>query len=82
MKYRTLGKTNYKISEVSLGTWQLGGKWGERFDPRTAEEILEKSVETGINFIDPADVYNDGQSETAIGKFLKKAYLDELPQLR
>ncbi len=72
MKYRTLGKTNYKISEVSLGTWQLGGKWGERFDPRTAEEILEKSVETGINFIDTADVYNDGQSETAIGKFLKK----------
>lgn len=31
MKYRTLGKTGYKISEISLGTWQLGGKWGEPF---------------------------------------------------
>jgi len=72
MKYRILGKTNFKISEVSLGTWQLGGKWGKRFDPRTAEEILNKAVETGINFIDTADVYNDGHSEIAIGKFLKK----------
>jgi aryl-alcohol dehydrogenase-like predicted oxidoreductase len=72
MKYRILGKTNFKISEVSLGTWQLGGKWGESFDPRTAEEILNKAIETGINFIDTADVYNDGLSEIAIGKFLKK----------
>jgi len=72
MKYRILGKTNFKISEVSLGTWQLGGKWGEKFDPAIAEEILDKAIETGINFIDTADVYNDGQSETAIGKFLKK----------
>ena len=72
MKYRILGKTNFKISEVSLGTWQLGGKWGKRFDTRTAEEILDKAVETGVNFIDTADVYNDGLSEIAIGKFLKK----------
>ena len=72
MKYRILGKTNFKISEVSLGTWQLGGKWGESFDPHTAEEILDKAIETGINFIDTADVYNDGLSEIAIGKFLKK----------
>ncbi|MBM3706502.1 MAG: aldo/keto reductase [Actinobacteria bacterium] len=73
MKYRTLGKTDFKISEVSLGTWQLGGKWGEKFSPSTAEEIMSKAVEKGINFFDTADVYNDGQSETAIGKFLKKA---------
>lgn len=72
MKYRILGKTNFKISEISLGTWQLGGKWGEKFNPKTAEEILSKSVEKGINFIDTADVYNDGQSEISIGKFLKK----------
>ena len=72
MKYRILGKTNFRISEVSLGTWQLGGKWGEKFNPKTAEEILNKSVEKGINFIDTADVYNDGQSEISIGKLLKK----------
>lgn len=72
MKYRMLGKTGFNISEVSLGTWQLGGKWGEKFNEKTAESILNKAIETGINFIDTADVYNDGQSEISIGKFLKK----------
>lgn len=71
MKYRTLGKTGFKVSEVSLGTWQLGGKWGEKFSYDTARHILEKAVEGGINFIDTADVYNEGHSEKAIGKFLK-----------
>ena len=73
MNYRILGKTGFKISEVSLGTWQLGGKWGEKFNPKTARRILEKSVENGINFFDTADVYNNGDSEIAIGRFLKAA---------
>lgn len=73
MNYKVLGKTGFKISEVSLGTWQLGGKWGEKFNPETARQILEKSVENGINFFDTADVYNNGESEIAIGKFLKNA---------
>ncbi|MHB1347850.1 MAG: aldo/keto reductase [Candidatus Humimicrobiaceae bacterium] len=72
MKYRILGKTGFQISEVSLGTWQLGGRWGEKYDKKTAESILDKAVETGINFFDTADVYNDGLSEISIGKFLKK----------
>jgi aryl-alcohol dehydrogenase-like predicted oxidoreductase len=72
MKYRILGKTGFNISEVSLGTWQLGGKWGEEFNEKTAWSILDKAVETGINFFDTADVYNDGQSEISIGKFIKK----------
>ncbi len=72
MKYRVLGKTGFKVSEVSLGTWQLGGKWGEKFNWDTAEAILHQAVESGVNFLDTADVYNDGLSEEAIGKFLKK----------
>ncbi len=72
MKYRVLGKTGYNISEISLGTWQLGGKWGEEYDNKTAESILNKAVEKGINFFDTADVYNNGLSEISIGKFLKK----------
>jgi aryl-alcohol dehydrogenase-like predicted oxidoreductase len=72
MKYRILGKTGFNISEVSLGTWQLGGKWGEKYDEKTAQSILNKAVEAGINFFDTADVYNDGQSEISIGKFIKK----------
>ena len=72
MKYRTLGKTGFKVSEISLGTWQLGGRWGEEFNYETAETILAKAVDEGVNFIDTADVYNEGLSEKAIGKFLKK----------
>jgi len=72
MKYRILGKTDLKVSEVSLGTWQLGGKWGQDYSEKTAEEILDKALEKGINFIDTADVYNGGKSELSIGKFLKK----------
>ncbi len=71
MKYRTLGKTGFNISEVSLGTWQLGGKWGESFSEKTAFEILERGFDQGINFIDTADVYNAGMSEQVIGRFIK-----------
>ncbi len=72
MNYRKLGKTNFKISEVSLGTWQLGGKWGSPFDEKTAEATLNKAIDLGINFFDTADAYNKGKSEIAIGKVLKK----------
>jgi aryl-alcohol dehydrogenase-like predicted oxidoreductase len=71
MKYNRLGKTDFLVSEVSLGTWQLGGKWGEAFNEKTAFDILAAGVDQGINFIDTADVYNAGMSEIAIGKFLK-----------
>lgn len=71
MKYRILGKTKFKISELSLGTWQLGGKWGDKFDNSIADQILNDAIDSGINFIDTADVYNNGLSEMAIGKFLK-----------
>lgn len=71
MQYRKLGKTGFNISEISLGTWQLGGKWGSEFDFDNAEKILQTSINQGINFIDTADVYSAGLSEKAIGKFLK-----------
>lgn len=68
MNFRTLGKTNLKISEISLGTWQVGGKWGSAFSHENAENILNKAIDSGINFIDTADVYGDGESEKAVGK--------------
>jgi aryl-alcohol dehydrogenase-like predicted oxidoreductase len=71
MQFRKLGKTGFKVSEISLGTWQLGGRWGDPFSNETADSILRKSIDAGINFIDTADVYNNGFSEKAIGKFLK-----------
>ena len=71
MKYRTLGRTGFEISEISLGTWQVGGKWGEDFSHQNADEILNTAVDQGINFIDTADVYGDGESEKAVGRLVK-----------
>ncbi len=72
MKYRTLGKTGFEISEVSLGTWQLGARWGDKFDPKVAEETLNSAIDLGINFIDTADVYSDGLSEHYTAKVVKE----------
>ena len=60
------------VSEIGLGTWQLGTKWGDPFNEAEAQKILEASYESGINLIDTADIYNDGNSELAIGKFIAK----------
>ncbi len=71
MKYRTLGKTGYEISEVALGTWQVGGRWGEPFDDKRADQILNRAIDRGVNFIDTADVYGDGRSEAAVGRVVR-----------
>ena len=69
MKYRDFKGT--PIAEVGLGTWQLGSAdWGN-VDERQAFEILRAYTDAGGNFIDTADVYGMGVSETVIGKFLK-----------
>jgi len=71
MNYRKLGKTNFNISEISLGTWQVGGKWGSPFDNKTADELLNTAIDNGVNFIDTADVYENGLSETAVGRVIR-----------
>lgn len=70
MNYRIFGKTGFKVSEVSLGTWQLGSRWGDPFDEKVALDTLEAAFRSGINLFDTADIYQDGNSERAIGKFL------------
>ena len=72
MNYRTLGKTGFEVSEISLGTWQLGGKWGTDFNEGIAAETLEKAINGGVNFIDTADVYKGTESEVAVGKAIKQ----------
>jgi aryl-alcohol dehydrogenase-like predicted oxidoreductase len=71
MKFRKLGKTGFEVSEISLGTWQVGGKWGEPFSESNAEKILNLAIDSGINFIDTADVYSNGLSEKAIGRVIR-----------
>ena len=76
MKQREFKKINASVSEIGLGTWQLGTKWGEAFNPDEALKILETAAENKINFIDTADIYNDGNSEKAIGQFMKNVPTD------
>lgn len=71
MNYRTLGNSQFEISEVGLGCWQLGADWGDSPSQEKAYEILQTSVNHGVNFFDTADVYGAGQSEAYIGAFLK-----------
>lgn len=73
MKKRQFGKTGVDISEVGLGTWQLGGAdWGVLTE-KEALAILHRAVDSGISFFDTADVYGWGVSERFIGKFLREA---------
>jgi aryl-alcohol dehydrogenase-like predicted oxidoreductase len=66
---RILGKTERPVSAIGLGTWQLGGDWGE-VSETDALALLEASVEAGVTFFDTADVYGDGRSEQLIGRFV------------
>ncbi len=72
MQYRTLGKTGWKVSVIGLGTWNIGGQWGE-VDDRTALATIWKAYECGVNFFDTADAYGEppGRSEELLGKALQ-----------
>jgi aryl-alcohol dehydrogenase-like predicted oxidoreductase len=72
MNTRLFGLTNQQVSEIGLGGWQLGGTdWGALDDQR-AFDILNAAADAGVTFLDTADVYGTGRSETLIGKFLKQ----------
>jgi aryl-alcohol dehydrogenase-like predicted oxidoreductase len=67
MKYRTLGRTGFNVSEVSFGSWAIGGSWGD-VDDQTSLATLHRAIDRGVNFIDTADVYGDGRSEQLIAR--------------
>jgi len=71
MKYRELGRTGFKVSEVSFGSWAIGGTWGPVKDNESMA-ALHKALELGVNFFDTADVYGDGHSERLLGELRKK----------
>jgi aryl-alcohol dehydrogenase-like predicted oxidoreductase len=71
MNTRILGKTGYEVSEIGLGTWQLGGDFGP-VGEETAREILRTARRLEVNFWDTADVYGNGESERRIGAFKDK----------
>jgi len=71
MHYRRFGSEAIKVSEIGLGTWQLGADWGT-VDETSAQATLAAAVDAGITFLDTADIYGAGLSEERIGRFLKQ----------
>ena len=68
MKYRLLGKTGLKVSEIGFGCWGIGGgMWGSTDDDE-AVKALQAAYDNGINFFDTALVYGDGHSERLVAK--------------
>lgn len=72
MNTRSFGSTGRQVSEVGLGAWQLGGtEWGEVPEDQ-ALATLHAAAEAGVAFLDTADIYGGGRSETLIGRFLRE----------
>ncbi len=74
MKYRVLGKTGLKVSEVGFGAWAIGGNvHGNSYGPTDDNQSLaaiDRALELGCNFFDTADVYGHGHSEELLGQAL------------
>jgi myo-inositol catabolism protein IolS len=71
MNYRSLGKSNIQVSEIGFGAWAIGGdQWGPVED-KSSISAMERAIELGTNFLDTADVYGSGHSETLVAKVLK-----------
>ena len=69
MQYRTLGRTGIKVSPYALGAMMFGAIGNPDHDDSI--RIIHKALDAGINFIDTADAYSDGESEEIVGKALK-----------
>ena len=67
MKYRGLGSTGLRVSVIGVGTWQLGGEWGQRFTQQEVDQLLGRANELGVNLIDTAECYGDHLAEALIG---------------
>lgn len=76
MNYRELGRTGWKVSEISFGAWAIGGAWGDVSDTESMA-ALHSAIDSGVNFLDTADVYGDGRSERLIAQ-LKRERKDEI----
>ena len=67
MKYRRVGKSGLVVSEIAYGSWLT---FANQVELDTAGEILKRAFELGINYIDSADVYENGKAETLLGRIL------------
>ena len=78
MEYRRLGKSGLQVSALSFGSWLTFGK---QISDETAEQLMIRAYEAGINFFDNAEIYARGQSEIVMGKILEKLGWDRTSYL-
>src|SRR5918995_1192616 len=72
MKYRTLGKSGIKVSEIGFGAWSIAlDWWGKKIDDDEAIRMLKRAYDLGINFYETADIYGKGKSEKLIAQVFK-----------
>src|SRR3954447_24600520 len=76
MDYRTLGRTGVKVSPLCLGAMMFGA-WGET-DHDESIRIIHRALDSGINFVDTADVYSRGESEEIGGRPLAGGRRDDV----
>jgi aryl-alcohol dehydrogenase-like predicted oxidoreductase len=75
MDTRPLGTTGHDVTEIGLGTWQIGADWGD-VDETTGRAAVRTALDAGVNFLDTADVYGDGRSERLISEVLDEHEAD------
>ena len=77
MEYYLLGRTGLRVSRLCLGTMTFGMEWGWGSEKEQSEQIFNKFLEAGGNFLDTADIYTAGTSEQWLGEFINKRKLRE-----
>ncbi len=71
MKYRQLGKSSLKVSEIGFGAWTLGTDWWGTIKRDESIRLLQRALELGMNFVDTSDSYASGESEKLVGEAIK-----------
>ena len=71
MKYRTLGRTGYEISEIGFGAWGIGKQLWVGAEDAESLRALHRAVDQGLTFIDTALAYGEGHSERLVGQLLQ-----------
>lgn len=71
MRYRNLGKTDLRLSEIGFGAWTIGSDWWGHIDDDEAMRLLNRAYDLGVTYYDTADQYGEGRSERLIGRAFK-----------
>ena len=78
MQYRTFNKTGEKVSLLGFGAMRLPGASDGKIDEDAAIKMIRRAIDGGVNYVDTAYVYSDGQSERVVGKALKDGYREKV----